>query len=115
MKNPLQKLREARARLYDATIGKRIIELPLETQVEIARRASFGNVELTRRNLLEQLPNDVRDYANKGMTRDQIKAYYWDCKPFKDWWTLLWKQLDDPKGFFEATVDNALCEPAMRS
>ena len=42
-----------------------------------------------RANLLKRggLPSDIRGMAKKGMTKEGIKSYYWDCPEFVAFWS----------------------------
>ena len=101
MKNPFirakQTARDAQLKLYDNTLGKRIMQMPLEQQVNLARKLSMGPMPVVRANLLKSMPHDVLIYAKQGMTGPQIKTMYWNCKEFREWWLLLELQ--------EATLD----------
>jgi len=99
-KNALKKSKELQLKVYDSVLGDKILSMPLEDQVNLARKLSIGPMPAVRANLLKQLPHDFMRYSKKGMTGDQIKAMYWDCKPFREWWELL--QLE------EATFDELL-------
>ena len=33
------------------------------------------------------LPSDIRHMAKKGMTKEGIKSYYWDCPEFVAFWS----------------------------
>lgn len=88
-KKALKGSRELQLKVYDRVLGDRILTMPLEDQVKLARKLSIGPIPVVRANLLKQLPNDVMMYARKGMTGEQIKTMYWNCKPFREWWGLL--------------------------
>lgn len=76
--------------IYDKTIDKLVARVSLEGQVRFARRMmAFPSVGMpkVRADLLVGLPTDIREKAERGMTKEQIKDYYWGCEPFKSLWT----------------------------
>ena len=99
-KKALKKSKDLQLKVYDSVLGDRILSMPLEAQVNLARKLSIGPMPVVRANLLKQLPHDVMMYSKKGMSGDQIKTMYWNCKPFREWWGLL--QME------EATFDELL-------
>jgi len=103
-KKALKKSKELQLKVYDTVLGDKILSMPLEDQVNLARKLSIGPMPAVRANLLKQLPHDVNRYATQGMSGDQIKIMYWDCKPFREWWELL--QLDEANLGF--VISNAL-------
>jgi len=84
-----KKIERIAGKIYDKVIGQKVAKMTLEQQVEFAKKlmklpgSSMSNV---RKNLLEGLPKDFREKAEQGMTRDEIKSYYWDCEPFRKLW-----------------------------
>jgi len=70
-------------------IPKRVFDKPLPEQVRVARKmANMLGMAPVRRGLLKDggIPGDIGDMLKKGMSREEIKAYYWGCKEFRDFW-----------------------------
>ena len=105
-KKALKKSKDLQLKVYDSVLGDRISRMPLEAQVNLARKLSIGPMPAVRANLLKQLPHDLMMYSKKGMSGDQIKTMYWDCKPFREWWELL--QLEEAN--LDFLISNMLCE-----
>lgn len=81
------KLRSIANRVFDRS--PRVIEMSLEDQVKVCRRwLTFPGVTMwtVRNDLLKDLPCDVRNKVNVGETQEAIKAYYWECLPFRQLW-----------------------------
>lgn len=81
------KLRAIANRVFDKSQG--VIEMPLEEQVKVIRHwMSFpgATMQKVRDDLLKDLPSDIRGKINAGEPQEAIKAYYWECLPFRQLW-----------------------------
>lgn len=60
-------------------------------------------VQTTRANLLKDdgLPSDIIRMAKQGKSKEEIKAFYWECEEFVSFWT---KELE----MQEATLDELI-------
>lgn len=100
------KIRKAANWIVGRSCERRIIEMPLEEQVKVIRRwLTFPGVivESVHKDLVVvDLPNHIRGKINAGESQEAIKAYYWDCEPFRQLW--LDMKLD------EATLDKLIKE-----
>lgn len=96
----------AKERAYDATIGKLVIKMSLEQQVELARRFPAPVIE-KQKGLLKTFPKDVQKLADEGQTEEEIKAHYWGCQPFKEYW----ESLD----LIEDTLDGMIHDAVLNS
>lgn len=84
-------------------LGKKVANKPLEKQVKMAyKMMGMMSMPETRKRLLQDrgLPSDIRDMAKKGMSRYEIKDYYWGCEPFRKFWSDMEMQ--------EATLDELI-------
>jgi len=85
-----QKAERIASKLVNKTIGRQLLKMPLSEQVKVARRLmrQQGLINF-RSSLLKDtgMPDDIRDFAKKGMTQTDIKAYYWNCPEFVEFWS----------------------------
>ena len=83
-------------RLTGKMLPRKIFDKPLPEQVAIMRRMMVmlgktqeERVANCRARLLREggLPADFKDLVKKGMNGEQIKAHYWGCPEFKEFWS----------------------------
>lgn len=85
-----QKAERIASKLVNKTIGRQLLKMPLGEQVKVARRLMRQQGVINfRASLLKDtgMPDDIRDFAKKGMTQAEIKAYYWACPEFVEFWS----------------------------
>ena len=100
----LDKVKERAGKVFDKTIGRRLVNASLADQVRFLRRMLVmpgSSIELVGKGFLEDLPKEIREKYNNGMSVEEIKTYYWGCEPF----VKLWHQIP---GFNEATLDELI-------
>ena len=80
--------------ITEKVIGKTMTPLlrkmSLPQQVTAARKImSQTGMANFRANLLKDsgFPSDVNDLFKKGLSNEEIKVFYWQCKEFVDFWT----------------------------
>lgn len=101
----IAKARGIAERIYDKTLAKRVGNMTLDQQVAgIRRMMRFPGFTMAnaRASMLEDagLPKDIKGYASKGWTQEQIKDYFWDCEAFRKLWADMEMQ--------EATLDELI-------
>lgn len=99
-KDITSKLEDRITRIANKLLPKKVFDKPLPEQVRAARKmANIMGMAPVRRSLLKDngLPWDIRDMLKKGKSREEIKAYYWGCEEFKDFWEAM--------GMSEDTLD----------
>ena len=88
-------------------IPKRLFKGSLDRQVRLAESmmGAAGMVNL-RASLLRDsgMPADIRDLQKGGMTRDEIKGYYWGCARFRKFWATL----EMTEGMIDSLIDTSL-------
>lgn len=75
----------AKEKAYDRTIGKLVIKMSLEQQVELVRRLPVPMPQ-KRAGILKDLPSDIKKMLNEGKTEQDVKTYYWGCEAFRKMW-----------------------------
>ena len=84
------KVRRIASKLVNKVVAPQLAKMSLPEQVKVAKRTlrAAGLINF-RSSLLQDdgLPDDFRDLAKKGMTQADIKAYYWSCPEFVEFWT----------------------------
>ena len=93
------------------TMGKRIAKMSLERQVKVCRRLMKlpgGGIDNTRTNLIKGLPDDMKGMAHEGKSKEEIKAYYWGCLPFRELWCELFRDTKMPEGMLDTLIEEAL-------
>ena len=77
-------------------LPKKVFDKPLPEQVAIMRRMMVmmgrtqeDRVANTRARLLREggLMADFKDLVKNGMSTEEIKAHYWGCPEFKEFWS----------------------------
>ena len=74
-------------------LGGKVSKMPLAKQVKMTRALMYARPmgrENTRASLLKDdgLPDDIQKLVKQGKSRDEIKAFYWECEEFQQFWTL---------------------------
>ena len=97
------RVRKVAEKIYDKTLGPQVAKMTLEQQVQgIKKFMRFpGGMPRVRRDLLEGLPTDIKEKAEEGLTKEQIKDYYWGCEAFKNFW-------ENDLEMAEATLDELI-------
>lgn len=98
-----KKLERIAGKAFDKMFGKRLEKASLEAQVKFLKRMMIfpNSMPKVRKDLLEGLPEDIRDKAEKGQSDVDIKNYYWGCEDFRDFWCINLKME-------EATLDELI-------
>lgn len=110
----IKKIEKMVGRAFDKTLGKRLVDVPLEGQVKLIKRwLGFPGVTVhrVRRDLLIGIPNDIRELVDKGKNQEEIKEYYWGCEPFRDLWC---KTLQMEEATFDELLRGTLVEYAIK-
>lgn len=87
------KIQSMATKAVNRLLGGKISKMPLVQQVKLTRAFMYTRpqgMETTRANLLKDdgLPEDIRNWRDTGMSRDEVKAFYWGCEEFQRFWTL---------------------------
>jgi hypothetical protein len=98
------RIKAIQLKIYDRVIGDRMMLVPFEVQVKLARRLSIGPMPLVRSNVLKTMPDNIRAYLKQGKTGAEIKEMYWSCKEFREWWELLCLQEDRLDSIIRNTI-----------
>ena len=70
-------------------LPKRLSKMSLTEQVGFfIKMSGMMGMPTVRRDILKDrgLPSDIKDMLKVGKTREEIKAYYWDCDAFRKFW-----------------------------
>ena len=85
----LNRIRGAAEKMVNKAMAPSLRKMNLEQQVRAARSLmkQIGIREF-RANLLSDggLPEDIKDLYKQGKSKEEIKAYYWECIPFRNFW-----------------------------
>lgn len=104
------KIEAAVERVVAKMIPKKVFDRPLSEQSVMMIRAmgAPGGMPNVRRCLLKDdgLPDDIRGMLKQGKTKVDIKAFYWDCKEFRELWKIM--EMD------EATLDQLIADTTLR-
>ena len=107
----MEKLEGVATKAVNKFLGKKIAKMPLERQVKLMRKfintGGYG-IAGARTDLLKGLPDDIRGMAEAGKTKAEIKAYYWDCLPFRELWSEMFKESKIPEGMLDEIIDETL-------
>ena len=90
----MEKLEAIAARAVGKVLPQRIKQMSLEEQVGLAHKfIGAATMEVVRKNLLGEagLCLDIEDKLKAGQTPEEIKAYYWDCLPWRELWVDIMK------------------------
>ena len=92
-------------KVYDKALAKKVESMTLEQQVAGIRkllRMPGVTIAVIRKNLSEDagLPKDIKGYASRGWSQEQIKDYFWGCEAFRKLWADMEMQ--------EATLDKLI-------
>ena len=108
----IKKVEKIAGKAFDKLLLKKFTDMPLEGQVAAIRRMMrFSTVHNIRRDLLNGLPRDIEVLANKGMSQEEIKKYYWDCEPFRDLWC---NTLEMAEATFDELLRGTLVDYAVK-
>ena len=103
------KIESMASKAVNKFLGKKIANMPLERQVKLCRKfMGIYGVSGTRKSLLNGMPDDIREMAKKGKSKEEIKAFYWDCIPFRELWAELFKDSKIPEGMLDELIREAL-------
>ena len=70
-------------------LAKPLSKMSLERQVELTHKfMGMAGMESVRKDLLGDagLCLDIRDMLKADKTPEEIKSFYWDCKPWRELW-----------------------------
>jgi len=106
----LAKFEDKIERVVGALLPKKPFDKPLAQQALMLIRAmgAPGGMPNVRRCLLKDdgLPDDIRGMLKQGKTKVDIKAFYWDCKEFRELWGIMEME--------EATLDQLIADTTLR-
>ena len=107
--NRARKVEEKLERLVGKLIPKRVFARPLPEQVKMAEAMmgiAKGGMADIRANLLKDdaMPEDMRDMHKAGKSGEEIKEYYWGCKPFREFWG----RMEMDEGMLDILIHDAL-------
>ena len=86
-------------------MGKRLANMPLERQVDLAHKfIGAATMPTIRRELLGDsgLALDIQDMLKSGKTSEEIKAFYWDCQYWREFWE---KTLELEEGMLDLIIE----------
>ena len=110
MAGKLDKIEDRIERMVGVLLPKKPFEKPLAQQAVMLIRAmgTPGGMPNVRRCLLKDdgLPDDIRGMLKQGKMKGDIKAFYWDCKEFRELWGLMEME--------EATLDQLIADTTLR-
>ena len=109
--NKLHKLEAKIEWVAGKLIPKAVFNRPLPQQVKMAEGMmgmAKGGMATVRASLLrdEGIPGDVRDLSKGGMSEEEIKRYYWGCKPFREFWG----NMEMDEGMLDILIHDALAK-----
>ena len=70
-------------------LSKKLDKMSLEDQVAFCRKQmGMSSMEYVRKTLLGEagLCLDIEEKLKAGQTPEEIKSYFWDCKPWRELW-----------------------------
>ena len=87
------KIQAMATKAVNRMLGGKVDKMRLAKQVKMTRAFMYARPmgrETTRANLLKDdgLPADIQKMVKQGKSRDEIKAFYWECEEFQRFWTL---------------------------
>ena len=77
------------AKTVGKLMTKTLSKLSLEEQVALTHKfMGAASMESVRKDLLGDagLNLDIRDMLKSGKTPEEVKSFYWDCKPWRELW-----------------------------
>jgi len=87
------RIQKVAGKLITKPLTKKLESLPLERQVFLARKMMRQTGLLNfRADFLKEtgFPDDIRELKDrKKWNKDQIKAYYWGCPEFREFWDIM--------------------------
>ena len=88
----VDKVQAMATKAVNKMLGGKVAKMPLAKQVKFTRSLMYARpmgMQATRANLLKDdgLPADIRKMGKDGKSRDEIKAFYWECEEFVNFWT----------------------------
>lgn len=100
-----KKIEKIAGKAFDKMFGKRLANASLESQVKFLKRMMIfpNSMPRVRIDLLEGLPDDIKDKLEAGQSDTEIKDYYWNCEAFRDLWT---KDLQMEEATFDVLLKN---------
>ena len=101
----LNRVSRMAGKVYNKALAKKVESMTLEQQVAGIRkllRMPGVTIAVIRKNLSEDagLPKDIKGYASRGWSQEQIKDYFWGCEAFRKLWADMEMQ--------EATLDKLI-------
>ena len=85
----MARLEAMAAKAVGRMLPERLKQMSLEQQVALTHKfMGAATMEVVRKNLLGEagLCLDIEDKLKEGQTPEEIKAYYWDCLPWRELW-----------------------------
>jgi len=85
----MAKMQSMATKAVTKVMGKQIAKMSLERQVALTHKfMGMAGMASVRKDLLGEagLCLDIEEKLKAGQTTEEIKAYYWDCKPWRELW-----------------------------
>ena len=91
----MERLENVATKAVNKLLGKRFAKMTLPQQVKVQKKFIYklspsmgGGPDNVRAGLLKMggLPADFQDKAKDGQSSEEIKAYYYGCPEFKEFW-----------------------------
>ena len=85
----MAKAQSIAAKAVGKLMAKPLSKMSLERQVELTHKfIGMAGMESVRKDLLGDagLNLDIRDMLKAGKTPEEVKSFYWDCKPWRELW-----------------------------
>lgn len=105
----IDKLEGLASRAVGKILPKKLTEMPLEDQVKLSNKmmGMMGMANFRKRLLGDAgLCLDIRDKLKEGQTPERIKAFYWNCEPFRK----LWATMECQEGMLDLLIEQEVAK-----
>ena len=86
-------------------MGKKLADMPLERQVDLAHKfIGAAGMPTIRKELLGDagLCLDIQDMLKAGKPPEEVKSFYWGCQYWRDFWE---KTLELEEGMLDLIIE----------
>ena len=107
------KLEDRIEKIAGKLLPKKLFDRPLPEQV-VMQRKFMGMIGMAnvRAGLLKDqgLPADIRDMLKASKSSEEIKAYYWNCEPFRKFW----QDMEMSESYLDTLIKDVVTEYANK-